>query len=179
MPLKPYVSSMAYIPRAMLSRKERIALKSELTISVSPNANYGNTETLELKCYDTSVKGYLGLPRHFGLERYPDLDFADKTVTGDKYAWVYKGISAIKPRTEAQAEYFAKLANICKSDGYRDFVAVAKTGSGKTVATINAAILTKRPILVLVHTNSLKELWLGSVTLKNGRYRCLSRICHR
>lgn len=174
--MKPYVSSMAYVPLSHLTAGQLSSLKEELTVTVSePSSVRGDPTfiTKTVKNYTLNVKGFIGLPRHFGIERFSGLKFLDLTEEGDKVPKAYQGIKPITPRNDQQRDYFRSISTILQSQEFTDYIAVAKTGSGKTAATINAAIMTGKPQLIVVHTNRLKEGWLGSQYLKNGlRFFC-------
>lgn len=178
--LKPFVSSMCFIPEALIGLQEVQSLKSALTITYydpHQQARRGEddaeVEPRLITCYNASVEGYIGVPRAFGFERFPDMVFQDRTVKGANVPNAFDGISRIKPRTEQQREYFAAIEKLLKRDEITDFISVAKTGSGKTAALINALIRVRKPMLVVVHTNRLKNQWLGSKQLMNGlRFFC-------
>ncbi len=171
----PFVSSMAFVPLSALASGQVDALREELTVKVSVEDPKNPGEYIEkvITNHSDAHRGYIGLPRQFGLSRFSHLDFEDRTVSGSTVPNAYEGIKRIKPRDEQQQAYFREIANICNSKEFTDYIAVAKTGSGKTAAAINAAITTGKPQLIVVHTNRLKEGWLGSLQLKNGlRFFC-------
>ena len=74
----------------------------------------------------------------------------------------------ITPRDALQADFFSQIANVCKKDGIIDCMANARTGSGKTVASLSLIRDLGTPTLVVVHTNRLKEQWIGVPGEKSG-----------
>lgn len=74
----------------------------------------------------------------------------------------------ITPRDALQADFFEQIANVCKKDGVIDCLANARTGSGKTVASLALIRDLGTPTLVVVHTNRLKEQWIGNPGEKSG-----------
>lgn len=159
---------MLYIPLSRLSSGEVAIHKAALTVS---DFDYRTGEATRIKCYDTSVRGYLGVPRAYGLKLADTQAYVDATVypNTDKYDYRFSLIrNAIQPRDDAQRVFMQKLLAACTANTHVDVLANADTGTGKTVTALWLAAQLGVPTLVTVPRERLLEQWLGSVREKNG-----------
>lgn len=186
---RAFVSSMCYVPLDMVGDMD--ALVRKLTVKARDVRNTDSDklfvpqvrdaapepveddpdapETIEVPLYDLDThKGMIGIPRHWGLKNLPNIQFEDRTVAGHNTRFAFRSTKPIRPRNPEQAEFFKQLADICKRTGITDYIANAKTGSGKTVGILSSTQQNPVTHLVIVHINRLKKQWEGSHDLKNG-----------
>lgn len=162
-----FLSSMLYLPVRAVG--DLAALRSELTLRepvYSPGV--AKVSYTEVCCYDDSTySGYFGVPRAFGLERFPSVRYKDLTVRGDTCGLKeFRG--AITPRDSQQKAFMDSVLKACAPKGPLDIVANAKTGSGKTVTDLFVSANIGVPTLIIVPRNTLKLQWAGSRQEKNG-----------
>jgi superfamily II DNA or RNA helicase len=167
---RPVLSSMLYVPLTMLSDIERT--KQELTFKSFGmelvDGEMRDTVT-DIKTYDIHKKGYLGLPRAYGLAKFPKMKYIDGTIRATIADDIpFKTANSIQPRTEQQREFMSGLFMTCTSGNVVDYIANARTGSGKTVSDLWLSAQMGRPTLIIVHTNTLKNQWYGSSEDANG-----------
>jgi superfamily II DNA or RNA helicase len=114
------------------------------------------------------TKDSIILPRHFARKYFPDLwrRAIDRTVKPVRHMSMP---IRIKPRDSGQQEFLNQLVALVNDNVIIDGLAVATTGSGKTAsACMLQAELQIPTMLVIVHTNRLKEGWLGNDKEKKG-----------
>lgn len=104
-----------------------------------------------------AVKGGVSLPRAWAKERWPNIDWVDNTKfrTHD-----IKFNGRIEPRDERQAQFFDGLLTAAEQPGPQEILAVATTGSGKTVAGIYLGWQLSTPTLIVVDSNKIAGGWL-------------------
>lgn len=126
-------------------------------------------EAKEILCYDLSRNGYIGVPRAWGMQRLrlqvPAIDFTTKRPRTPELF-----VRNIKPRDLAQKDFMDALVALCKQSGPVDFVANAKTGTGKTISalyTVENGI--QAPTLISVPTNYLLNQWRERIKGTMGR----------
>lgn len=160
--LVPYISSWAYIPNELLGVMP-IVWKSRLTIS--PRAFKGQPAR-KLHMYDDTVPGYLGLPIEYGLQKFPRLEFEDRTVLGGE-CYYNRLPSPDHPRAgPGQARFMEELYAACVDQ----FTVLGKaaTGAGKTVVGLRTAALLGRRTLIVVPTEDLARQWAEETTTHLG-----------
>lgn len=154
-----------YVPLSEVSSVR--ALRQRLTFQ--PRA-YGNSEMPEpIKMFDDSLEGFIGVPREFGLREYRHLQIDDRTVLGAPIRGVSRRPNPNHPRVQnpqAQAQFMSDLR--AGFDRHRSFIAMAATGSGKTVCALNTAALLGCRTLILVHLERLMLQWRDEIADKLG-----------
>lgn len=160
-----YLRGLLYIP---LSDVNLNKIKRDLTV---PYSSYENNKfvTKKLKCYKIlKKKCYIGVPRAYGIKNFSHLRIKDKTVNDSRDKAF--DVCNIVPRDKEQKKFIDAIYKYCTDNDYmvHDYLANAKTGSGKTVSDLFITAKLGKPTLVIVPTNSLKEQWLGSKALKQG-----------
>jgi superfamily II DNA or RNA helicase len=167
--LLPIVSSMYYLP--VKTKREGLRIRDSLLVDAhkselsSDKTIVHNTVTVNV-C-DLRKRGYIGLPRHYGLSKYAGKPYIDKTIS-PKANPIFKKSCKIVARDDKQKEFMEALANVCSGEGPIDYIANASTGVGKTVCDLWLSAQLGLPTLIVVHTNALKNQWLGNKKLKNG-----------
>ena len=129
----------------------------------------GDSSEQVLKTYFESPTE-ISIPRDYGRFCI-DIPEATENLTTDKRGQFLPDFyrkEPITPRDSLQADFFSQIANVCKRDGVIDCMANARTGSGKTVASLSLIRDLGTPTLVVVHTNRLKEQWIGVPGEKSG-----------
>lgn len=103
------------------------------------------------------VRGGVSLPRAWAKERWPTIDWKDSTKfrTHD-----IRFTGRIEPRDERQAQFFEGLLRAAEQPGPQEILAVATTGSGKTVAGIYLGWQLSTPTLIVVDSNKIAGGWL-------------------
>lgn len=169
-PRRPYISGLFYVPTRLLEGRVNVsALKKELTVK---HFDSQTGETTDVLLYSNRVPGFIGLPRAWGRKHLRDIwDSAqDQRVHPRRDASRYP--KTVGPRDDKQAAFMAAIRGVFSgSDNVTqpDVQVCAATGSGKTVSlSVGAATSGIFPLCVVVHTNRLKEQWLGSVEQKKG-----------
>ena len=170
MPSRPIISSMFYLPLSTISKKDVMRLMDELTVvDITPSPTFGEPPTrTEVCCFDLSKAGYIGLPRHYGMKKYAHLSALNCTIKGKYDDANMRNACNVVPRDSRQKDFMTDIANVCKSNKIVDYVANARTGSGKTVADLIVSSELGVPTLIIVPTNKLKFQWLGNIAEKNG-----------
>ena len=106
----------------------------------------------------------VGLPIHYGLRVAAHLDFKviDKSIEGS----LAKFPSRPTPRNEKQTSFFTTLLDSARSGD--SVLAVAPTGTGKTVAGLNTIAELGRAALVIVPSRNLAHQWKKEAMLHLG-----------
>lgn len=159
------VRGMAYVPyEAFATETEIRAEKRRLTFK-SPNSDPGVPPIYLFK--DLPEKRYLGVPRAYGLARFSRLAIDDQTSDGAAMLGVseYRMPSPYHPSVkepEKQAQFMTDLdASVIRD---QNFMAIADTGTGKTVCGSRAAIIRGRRTAILVPLNRLVDRWHKELT---------------
>lgn len=119
--------------------------------------------------YAEHPKGYLGVPRTWGLSRFRHIETYDHTCLGDPIEGVTRLPDPNHPAVRnpvQQAQFMADL----KADvlAQCDVVAQAATGSGKTVVSLRVAAELGRRTIILVHLTRLRDQWISEIANKLG-----------
>jgi hypothetical protein len=116
---------------------------------------------------DYPAKEVIALPRAWGMAAFPgeyrDLSSRGHPITVDKLP--NPSHPAVKD-PEAQAKFMGDLENALQV--YNTFIAMAPTGSGKTVSALYAAAKLGRTTLIGVHLERLMEQWITEIQDKLG-----------
>lgn len=116
---------------------------------------------------DFSLKGYIGFPVWYGMSKYPDEDYIDETTRGGELK-PKKFPDPNHPRAaKGQAQFMADLDE--HFEHYHVGLAVAPTGTGKTVSALNMAGKRGRSTLVVTDREYLGfEQWIPEAKDKLG-----------
>lgn len=132
--------------------------------------SFDDQEPVEpIRMFDESVAGYIGVPREFGLSQFKQLPVEDRTVRGSPIRGVSKRPNPNHPRVRnpaAQAQFMQDLR--AGFEKHRSFIAMAATGSGKTVCALDTAASLGCRTLVLVHLERLMFQWREEIADKLG-----------
>lgn len=119
--------------------------------------------------YDMRLKGHIGVPRAFGVERYKHFKggvFDSFLTDGFDMQGTYKrpdpNNKAVKD-PEFQAKFMEDLYVAAQSK--HSFLATAPTGSGKTVSALDMAIRLGRTTLIMVHLERLMDQWINEAII--------------
>lgn len=163
------LSGWLYVPYEVIGGAARIrAVKKALTFSPR-SQDADKVKTIEM-FHDWVERGYLGVPRTWGLETFRGrLPLIDKTTEGPLIS-VPRLPDPNHPRCPdpiRQAQFIDNLTS--EFERKRGFVAQAATGSGKTVCTLAVAGgVIRRRTLVLLHLERLMWQWAEEIKDKLG-----------
>jgi superfamily II DNA or RNA helicase len=136
-----------YVP---LSEKAEVAaLRKALAINVYDVAN---DEYNTVNAWSEDRSGYIGIPRQYGLQRYTSDRFTDETVAGFELA----RMSAIS-LLDYQVPWVNSIVD--KADTLNDMIAMAHTGAGKTVMSLEVIRRLGSTALVIVDQEFLRDQW--------------------
>lgn len=149
-----------YVPhREIGDGGEVLALKERLTYM----PKFDDTDRGPVRLYDEKREGYLGIPRAFGLHRYAHLPVIDHLSDGQEMIdrALYRRpdpnhVNVLDPASQAQ--FMADLHET--SLGHETYIAMAPTGSGKTVCFLDLALQLQRKTIVFVHLERLMHQWI-------------------
>lgn len=170
----PQVEALVYVPRSSVDLDN---VCKKLTIEVwQQDAGFDDSDDNEetegatlqqIELFDLSRKGLIGLPRHYFFSEIGAAHFIDRT-NAPKYDPSAFPMEA-QPRNPQQAEFVSALADILRSEKPTQAQGNMATGGGKTFSFIRAMCdAGVYPVLIGVHTNGLKNQWLGNVARKEG-----------
>lgn len=162
------VAGWMYVPyEAMLGPKGIGHEKARLTHKLK-NAEPGDPQHLYLY-QDIPSERYLGVPRAYGMERFSWIVKDDRRTLGEAIPPTPKRPDPNHPAVKEPEKQAAFIANLkAASHHYGSFMAMAATGSGKTVCGLDAAAEVGRKTLVLVHLERLRDQWLDEIKDKLG-----------
>ena len=154
---KGILREYAYIPIDLL--KDDLD-KTKVKLTVIPMA-FDKKEPDPIPLYDLSYqsKGYIGVPYDWGLTNYSHLKWIDKTTKGSKVkVRARKKIDPNHPLApKGQEEFTKKIYETLKSN--YTCLAVADTGTGKTVVSLDIISKFKCRTLIVVDTLDLANQW--------------------
>lgn len=139
------LSNCLWIPKADFTND----VAERLTVSVYKMD--GSAE--EVSCYRTDRKGYVGVPRVFGLKLISNCDFVDKRSTGRAVKFSRK----VSLR-DYQEPFVESL--MWATQSRTDFIAEAATGKGKTVCGLAVIQNRGRSAAVIVDQENLLDQWI-------------------
>lgn len=115
-----------------------------------------------------SHEGYIGVPREWGLDAYPDIEIDDRRSFGSP-------ISAPRLPSPDHPQVLDPVAQRAFMDGMFTMLqdvqsggVCAATGSGKTVVTLHTAVRIGRTTLIVVHLQRLMHQWVDEIHDKLG-----------
>lgn len=163
--MQAYLGGWLYVPyRAIGDRAAITSLKDMLTYVPKFSDDGAPVHLFR----DDQEREYIGVPRAFGLRRYPWLEVVDTTSRGDQIE-VPQLPNTNHPRVQdpaAQAAFMTDLEQelLCN----RTFIGRAPTGSGKTVCALWLIGRVGVRTIVLVHLERLMAQWIEEIQDKLG-----------
>lgn len=168
---KAVLRGFCYVPLHVIGDGNAVAhLKKELTFTprkLAPDHNPGPVEM-----FDDTVEGWLGVPRYWGRQTYSHLPMVSRMAEGSEIVAAPKRPDPNHERVlnpAAQNKFMKDLDEAFRS--YDDIQAIAATGSGKTVCSLNAAANHGRSTLILVPWEHLAHQWMDEIMLHLGTPR--------
>lgn len=178
--MKPTLGKRAFVPNGLLDpitvRQAKRSLKfsqvsadriSHILAAYEPE---NGDEEFDYEQHDYTVvgdtvtvneyracRGGVSLPRAWAKAKWPNIDWQDNTVYRT-HDIPFKG--RITARDERQAKFFEGLLAAAETPGPQEILAVATTGSGKTVAGIYLGWQLSTPTLIVVDSNKIAGGWL-------------------
>ena len=146
--MKPDLSGAVYIPKSEFS----VALRKTLTVK---KYTPGEDTPKVVQAWTEDRKGYVGIPRHFGLYLLG--------VDHDEH--ISPGYKLPKLQSIALWDYQEPwVEEVVEKAGYwYDFRAMAATGKGKTVMALEVIRRLGATALVIVDQNFLKDQWIARI----------------
>jgi superfamily II DNA or RNA helicase len=175
----PFVTGMAYLPKSMVYLDD---LRAALTMTVIDNDTQAEDEawsetivrndgTREIQMYDESKPGYIGVPREWAFEQFPEVRFVNRMAWPEPRPDLFP--KRITARNEQQDEFMrALLANVRSTRGPVDYVANASTGAGKTVSDLWLTAQIGVPCIVLCHITKIARQWKERAEQHYGQDWC-------
>ncbi len=156
-----------YVPLSALDGPEGIEAEKKRLTFKSKFAEPGDDPITAYR--DMTHRGYLAVPRAYGLERFPWLMYDDKRTLGERIDPPPKRPSPYHPAVEEpeqQAKFMEDM--IAAVHRFESFLAMAATGSGKTVVALNTAAEFQLKTFIGVHLERLRDQWLDEIKDKLG-----------
>lgn len=159
---RAYCEGYAYVPIELLGTSSDVSsLLRELTYQGRRRED-GSFPLIRM--HDTSVEGFIGLPRAYAERRFAGLPMDYRTSLGDPI----EGVTRLPDPNHPSVREPAKQAKFMEDlyQGllvHRTFLACAPTGTGKTVSFLHASARFGRRTLILVHLTRLMEQWAEQV----------------
>jgi superfamily II DNA or RNA helicase len=162
----PFITGMAYLPTRMVYLPD---LQAALTITVlaaesmQEDDNWNETivngdGTRTVHLYDMSKEGYIGVPREWAFEHFPEVRFVNRTAWPTPRPDLFP--KRIRARNDQQDQFMRDLlANVRRSAGPVDYIANASTGAGKTVSDLWLTAQIGVPTIVLCHITKIARQW--------------------
>ena len=169
---------MAWIPLSRVTDLETLTKRLTVEVSRPTDAAYGdweefvdpNTddryEDISVRCYSLARPGYIGVPRVFAMKEFKHLRFLRAYVHGEARPDLVP--QTIEARNATQERFFRDIEALSAGADSADAFVLAPTGVGKTAGALRAIQADGIPTLIVVHTNRLKDQWLGSTVLRQG-----------
>lgn len=117
---------------------------------------------------DLPHEGFLGMPRMYAMERYKWLPFEDRMTSGafmsdDAASYILPSPDhpSVK-EPDKQRRFMADLDQQFAEEA--SFMAMATTGSGKTVCGARAAIIRRRRTVIMLPLERLLDMWHDTLT---------------
>jgi superfamily II DNA or RNA helicase len=155
-----------YVPYEAIGGDAAIRAERRKLTYKSPYAAKGERPIRMFK--ELPQEGYLGMPRAYGMLRYPWLPIDDKRTDGEPMsedAEHYVLPSPYHPSVrepEKQAQFMADIDRAFIEQQH--FLAYATTGSGKTVCGSRSAVIHRRRTAVFVPLERLMDMWHDTLT---------------
>ncbi|MET4190639.1 MULTISPECIES: DEAD/DEAH box helicase family protein [unclassified Bradyrhizobium] len=168
--LKPFVEALLYVPlrsvdaQAVMDKlRIRIVTQDEVNLEGDvEEETVVDAANEEILCYDLSKRGYIGVPRTYGIEKLGISKFINLTTFKRPRPELF--VRKIRPRDKAQQDFMNELCVLVRSPKPVDIVANARTGTGKTITAlyvIENAI--QAPTLITVPTTYLLNQWRSRI----------------
>jgi hypothetical protein len=156
---RPFLDSVLWLDIKSIPRVERVKIKDDLTV----HSRYADDGDLPVKFW-VKKDGWIGLPAHYGLHLAKRLGLRPVDGREEGKRVMFRKLPT--PRNTKQGKFFATL----HAEAYRKLAtfAVAPTGTGKTVAALNAIAKLGRAGLVIVPSKSLAAQWKKEAMLHLG-----------
>jgi superfamily II DNA or RNA helicase len=152
---------MVWIPRGAISNDSPAA--TEVVRDLKVLSTYAEDTDKPIKLWEKSDT-HTGLPLHYGLRflKQNSIAYVDERSNG----YAIKTNKRPSPRNAKQEKFFVSLAHRAKTQP--TVLAVAPTGSGKTVSALNAIAELGRTALVIVPSKNLAHQWRDEAMLHLG-----------
>jgi superfamily II DNA or RNA helicase len=144
---KPILSGAVYLPRSEFNA----ALRKRLTVEVYTP---GEEEARIVQAWSEDKAGYVGIPRYFGLS-YLGLDHKDEISPG--YELPEDQLQPIA-LYDYQTPWVEGIVD--KARFMYDFRAMAATGKGKTVMSLEVIRRIRATALIIVDQEFLRDQWI-------------------
>jgi superfamily II DNA or RNA helicase len=166
--MEAILSGWMFVPYDVLNATVGVEAEKKALTHLPPMAEEG-TEPLYLY-RDYPSRGYLAVPRAYGLSRFPWLGFRDLRTEGIPMSGPPPRLpDPNHPRVKDPAQQQAFMNDLLAGAlEYKQFTAMASTGSGKTVCALWLAAQLGRKTLVMVPLERLMHQWVDEVKDKLG-----------
>ena len=156
-----------YVPYAAIGDRDAIiAEKARLTFTPKFSEEDAPPVTLFV---DMRHKQYLGVPRAYGMSRFPWLRVDDRRSLGETISPTPRLPDPNNERVKDPILQGAFMdAMLAGANSLNHFTAMASTGSGKTVVGLRTAALLGRKTLIMVHLERLMDQWLDEISTHLG-----------
>lgn len=131
---------------------DRRALMREVTRSYLP---LGQEEAIMVEAYRTDRKGFIGVPRQFGIAyaKRNGVKWIDKTSPGRKVT-----VPGKVSMRDYQVPFIEELLD--RAEDEYDMVAKAATGKGKTTLSLRLIQILQSNAIIVVDQDNLKQQWI-------------------
>lgn len=166
--LRPAIlAGWLYVPYEAIAGRDGLAREKRL-LTYKPRFSEEDKEPMRVY-NDVPEKGYLGVPRSYGINRFHWLETIDRQADGLPMGVIPKLPSPDHPRVkdpDLQRAFMVDMLEAARGIG--TFRASAPTGSGKTVVSLRTAAELGRKTLVLVPLERLMLQWVKETKLHLG-----------
>jgi superfamily II DNA or RNA helicase len=157
---KLYIAEWAYTRLNDLSMTEINRIYDRLT--VTPRILEPTQEPDPILNYYLHKEGWLGMPIDWALDNFPDAELIDKTKEGEEIVFDCTLPDPYHERaSKGQAEFIEDIVRKC--EGNFTILAMAPTGSGKTVSSLSAAVTLGRKTMIVAPTQVLASQWINAI----------------
>lgn len=162
----PYIAGWYYVPLSRLTDSDLVYIKRKLTFISNKDEYQENVEPIRL--YHIR-EGYIGLPVDWGINSFgKHIDgFLDKTTTGIEDFSPVKFPDPNHERAAPGQQKFMSDMLQAVQDNYA-ILAIAPTGTGKTVTTLNTIGKLGHKALIVTHLERLAMQWADEAHQKLG-----------
>lgn len=165
--LTAHVAGWLYIPIAAV--RDLGELTEELTVKPRTFRKKGEAKPppKRIPVFSRARKGYIGVPIDWGFSYLPDsVPIEDNTSRGFKIT-APRMPDPTHPRApKGQGKFIKALHNACLLN--HTVLAVAGTGTGKTVTALAVGLMLGRTMVVCVHLRELVKQWRDEIKDKLG-----------
>ncbi len=149
------ISNMMWIDKSELSDRDLFDAMRDLT--VFPKASPMDETPPEKITQYVIERGRIGVPFAYGEGRFPKLKATYDVSYGESFEPVRLPDPNNPKAPKGQGEFFGGVVQALKD--YNSVLAIAPTGSGKTVAILNAIGTLRRTAIVVVPSVYLADQW--------------------